>query len=163
VKTETARFISYRGGVVTFALPALWHEEYEPEGGGAFYPNRSDSGTLRLNVITLAPPHPGQAPLKPAALLARTATQHGTQPHALPSGNALLRFTTHAEEEGTPVTLHFWHLAGHSPPAPPRVAIFVFTVASALESSPLIQAELSFLERWLPEASFSPIGGADAV
>lgn len=44
--------INYRGGVVTMEIPAHWKEEYEPKGGGTFYEDRADSGTLRLNVLT---------------------------------------------------------------------------------------------------------------
>jgi hypothetical protein len=155
---EHTKVIAYRGGLVTFALPSHWQEEYEPEGGGTFFEDRPDSGTLRLNVITVAPPPASQLP-SPLALLASVAKQHGGQPKLLLSGNALLRCTTHAVEGGTPITLHYWHLASCTPPAPPRVAIYSYTVASAIESSSLIQAELSFLEQSLPETSFAPFAG----
>jgi hypothetical protein len=46
--------IRYRGGIVTFRIPAHWTEEYEEEGGGIFYNEDNDSGTLRLNVLTFA-------------------------------------------------------------------------------------------------------------
>ncbi len=50
--------IEYRGGLVTFRIPSDWVEEYEADGGGAFYAEKPDSGTLRLNVNTLRSPSP---------------------------------------------------------------------------------------------------------
>ena len=46
--------INYRGGLVSFEIPSDWKEEYEAEGGGAFFLDKPDSGTLRLNVLSLA-------------------------------------------------------------------------------------------------------------
>ncbi|HSI65722.1 MAG TPA: hypothetical protein VLE43_21530, partial [Candidatus Saccharimonadia bacterium] len=43
--------VTYRGGVVVFDLPARWVEEYEPSGGGTFYEDTPQSGTLRLSVL----------------------------------------------------------------------------------------------------------------
>jgi hypothetical protein len=43
--------VNYRGGVVSFEIPEHWKEEYEPKGGGTFYEDRPDSGTLRLHVL----------------------------------------------------------------------------------------------------------------
>jgi hypothetical protein len=37
--------IRYRGGIVTFRIPAPWTEEYEEKGGGIFYDKDNDSGT----------------------------------------------------------------------------------------------------------------------
>jgi hypothetical protein len=49
--------IVYRGGVVSFLIPDHWLEEYEEEGGAAFYEDKPGSGTLRLNVITATEPN----------------------------------------------------------------------------------------------------------
>src|SRR4051812_3480828 len=48
--------VVYRGGVVTFCIPAHWQEEYSDLKGGAFYEDRRGSGTLRLQVITMRTP-----------------------------------------------------------------------------------------------------------
>src|ERR1035438_6693902 len=48
--------IVYRGGVVTFRIPAHWREEYSDFEGGTFYEDRPDSGTLRLKIITMSTP-----------------------------------------------------------------------------------------------------------
>lgn len=43
--------IVYRGGLVRFSIPATWQEEYEPDGGGTFYKEGPDTGTLRLILL----------------------------------------------------------------------------------------------------------------
>lgn len=48
---STLKTIQYRGRVAEFVIPAHWHAEYEPTGGGTFYEDASESGTLRLNVL----------------------------------------------------------------------------------------------------------------
>ena len=49
--------IVYRGGVVRFRIPAHWREEYSDNEGGMFYGDHSQSGTLRLTIITAAQPN----------------------------------------------------------------------------------------------------------
>lgn len=49
--TINAKEICYRGGIVIFPLPENWIEEYEPSGGGTFFEDAPQSGTLRLNVL----------------------------------------------------------------------------------------------------------------
>lgn len=46
--------INYRGGIARFNIPVDWKEEYEPSGGGTFYKDGADTGTLRLNVLDFA-------------------------------------------------------------------------------------------------------------
>lgn len=48
------KHIKYRGGIAEFQIPSHWREEYEPGGGGTFYEDSPDSGTLRLNVLSLS-------------------------------------------------------------------------------------------------------------
>ncbi len=87
---QSTKEIAYRGGIVRFSVPSEWAEEYEPQGGAAFYAKRANSGTLRLNVITLKAPN---------AVTGRTAQEVLTglrdiDPSTvenLPSGNALAR------------------------------------------------------------------------
>jgi hypothetical protein len=52
----------YRGGIVTFRIPAHWCEEYSDMEGGTFYGDHSQSGTLRLTIITVEKPKQGQSP-----------------------------------------------------------------------------------------------------
>jgi hypothetical protein len=51
MSSGSSKRVVYRGGIASFDLPASWVEEYEAAGGGTFYEDRPDSGTLRLNVL----------------------------------------------------------------------------------------------------------------
>ena len=155
--------IAYRGGLVSFELPHHWVEEYEPEGGGTFFQDVPGSGTLRLTVLTVKPPS-GLEPADPASAIENLVGSRGVRPTRLPNGNALLHSTSQAVEASISLTLHHWHLASAAPDGFMRVAIFSYTVPTASVSLPLVSAELSLLERVLPEASFSPkLGVVNAV
>ena len=51
-----AKEICYRGGIAIFPLPENWVEEYDPSGGGSFYDDAPNSGTLRLNILDFEHP-----------------------------------------------------------------------------------------------------------
>ena len=50
------REVTYRGGLVVFAVPDDWTEENDPSGGAAYYSDQPGPPTLRLNVTTFQPP-----------------------------------------------------------------------------------------------------------
>ncbi|MGZ4971381.1 MAG: hypothetical protein ACXWDN_01370 [Limisphaerales bacterium] len=148
----TTKTICYRGGIVQFRLPSRWREEYEPEGGGTFYEDRPDSGTLRLNVITVS---------------------KGSEPservieHSFPAGSCKLlsnglRMRYHivaAEERGTPLRLYRWEIAVPVPPASVRIVCFTHTILASQESDPAILAELALVEQSIRNAEFSRESG----
>ncbi len=45
--------ITYRDGLISFQIPKDWIEEYEENGSGTFYEDSQESGTLRVNVLTV--------------------------------------------------------------------------------------------------------------
>jgi hypothetical protein len=141
--------ISYRGGIVSFRVPAQWREEYEPDGGGTFYEDRPDSGTLRVNVLTAA-----SRSVEQAEETARRVFPAGSF-ELLPDGFPLRRQTVPAEERGIPIQLHRWEIAVPVPPNSIRIVCFTHTVVAAQESNPRIIAELSLLDRSIREAEFS--------
>jgi hypothetical protein len=125
-KTKTIR---YRGGIVHFQLPANWREEYDPQGGGTFYEDRPDSGTLRLHVLT-AESKTGE-PCDQAI------------EHSFPAGSSELlasglrmryRLVT-SEERGTAIHLHRWEIAVPVPPNRFRIICFTHTVLARQEST----------------------------
>jgi hypothetical protein len=123
--------IRYRGGIVTFRIPAHWTEEYEEEGGGIFYDEDNDSGTLRLNVLTFASKTPVTTRTAMSLLEARRQEDEGTLID-LGNGNALLRYTDVAQEEGEFLTIHYWQIANVVPPNHFRLAIFSYTKPTEL-------------------------------
>jgi len=123
--------IRYRGGIVTFRIPAHWTEEYEEEGGGIFYDEGNNGGTLRLNVLTFASKTPVTTRTAMSLLETRRQEYQGTLTD-LGDGNALLRYTDVAQEEGESLTIHYWQIANVVPPNHFRLAIFSYTKSTKL-------------------------------
>lgn len=128
---DEMKTIRYRGGIVTFRIPAHWTEQYEEEGGGIFYDEDNDSGTLRLNVLTFASKAPVTTRTAMSLLETRRQESQGTLTD-LGNGNALLRYTDVAEQEGESLTIHYWEIANVVPPNHFRLAIFSYTKPTKL-------------------------------
>jgi hypothetical protein len=141
--------VVYRGGLVSFLIPSNWREEYEPEGGGTFYDDRPDSGTLRLNVIT-AESKDGE-PAEQA--IERSFPADSCE--LLPSGVRLRRRKLPGEERGTALVIYRWELGVTVPPSRIRVVCFTHTVLATRDSDPATKAELSFIEDSIRRAEFS--------
>src|ERR1044071_337637 len=151
---ETKEII-YRGGLIRFSLPKHWIEKFEPDGGGMFYEDKPDAGTLRLSVITT------KAPSKIDNKSTRSALE--TFPDVKPgdvndlrNGNAFVSIVERTTEDGTPITLYWWYIANAVPPQSIRIAAFSYTVTTAKEQSPQTRAELRFLNEALQNVRFHP-------
>jgi hypothetical protein len=118
--------ITYRGGLVEFRVPASWLEEYEEDGGAAFYEPTPDSDTLRLNVLTFRSASP-VTPETPLDLLRPRAQKYGVTARRLPNGNAMISYSERAEEQGVPLLIHYWEVANVVPPTHARIAVLSFT------------------------------------
>jgi hypothetical protein len=144
--------IHYRGGIVNFRLPEHWLEEYEEEGGGTFYDEDSENGTLRLNVLTFA----SKTPLTPntAREMAeqRAANHHGTA-HDLGHGNWMFYYTeAHDDDE---FTMHYWNIINPLPPDDFRVVIYSYTVATDLLDDDEVIEELAIVDREIRASTFA--------
>src|SRR5262249_16042687 len=128
---DAMKTIRYRGGVVTFRIPAHWTEEYQEDGGGVFYDEDNDNGTLRLNILTFSSKTPVTSRTAMSLLEPRREEYHGELTD-LGHGNALLRYTEQTEEAGDPLTIHYWQIANVVPPNHFRLAIFSYTVPTEL-------------------------------
>jgi len=144
--------ILYRGGLVVFAIPKCWHEEYEPDGGGTFYEVGDDAGTLRLNVITAEPPRPIKSVHE--VLL---ATQ-GVSGEILENGNAWMSGVSRTKEGGQPISIFWWRVGSVCTPEKVRLASFTYAVLSVHESSPRTLSDVAHLERSICKAEFAPAG-----
>lgn len=142
------KMISYRGGLVYFALPAAWREEYQPDGGGTFYDDRPGSGTLRLNVLSFSSKD------VPAKQMAATAFQKGSF-ELLQDGFPLRKSVVAAEEKGHKLHLHSWEIAVPVQPNSLRIVAFRHTVLAEQEQDPLIVQELEFIDKSVRVATFS--------
>jgi hypothetical protein len=146
--------IEYRGGVVTFLIPATWKEKYESEGGGTFYEDKPDSGTLRLNIITMQAPA-GTKEVTAIAALTDSMRQGGNHKiAALANGNAIARYNHAAVENGEQLRIYYWNLASPVPPRGMRLAVFSYTVRASQTCDRDVCQDMELLDKSICEAEF---------
>lgn len=150
--------IKYRGGLVTFSIPKHWVEEYESDGGGTFYEDAPNTGTLRLNVITAKSPKPLSADAAYEELVALKSinTQNAQR---LANGNAFATAIQHAREQGQEITLFWWYVTSPVRPNHFRMANFSYTVLTSQENSDLIQRDVRQITEAIKNAKFYPTLG----
>jgi hypothetical protein len=147
--------IVYRGGIVKFAVPKHWVEEYEPDGGGMFYENAPDTGTLRLNVITVQSPTKLRTDSAYEALRSLKSINPKTIKR-LPNGNAITTWVQHSSESGQAITLFWWQVTNPMPPRHMRSANFSYTVLTSQEHLPRTMSEVQLLNGSIENAVFHP-------
>jgi len=147
--------IVYRGGIITFSIPATWKEEYKPEGGGTFYEDTPDSGTFRLNVLTFKMSD-GKLASDGYAYFAPTPLKDGERLSRTTRGDGLKFSKRSAEEEGAKIDLYCWQIAHVAPPEKLYIASFTWTILSTQSSDPKFQAEIKSLEDQILHAYFHP-------
>ena len=150
--------IQYRGGLVIFSVPKHWVEEYEPDGGGMFYENAPDTGTLRLNVITANSPTPLSDDAAFEELVAMKSVK-AESVQRLNNGNAIATSIERSSEQGQAITLFWWHVTNPVRPSHLRVANFSYTVLTAQEGSDIVKREVQLLTESIKDAKFHPTLG----
>jgi len=146
--------INYRGGILNFRIPASWKEEYEPQGGGTFYEDTPDSGTLRLNVMTAKAPMP--ITLESAPDILAGLVRSSADPEPLANNCALVRYEQRAEEQGQPLHITHWSVAQPLPPSHARIATFSYTMRAHQRNDPQLMAEVDMLDREIRAVTFYP-------
>jgi len=147
--------IEYRGGVVRFRVPAHWKEEYEPEGGGTFYEDGPDTGTLRLNIITSEAPQE-RLPSTGYDFLRQESANRQAEIFRLPSGDGMKHYLKKTEEDGTPLDMYFWEIAHCVPPTTLYLAIFSWTVSTKQAKRPEYNEEIQMIMEELKNIHFYP-------
>lgn len=149
---EGMKVIRYRGGVVVFCIPDTWEEEYGDDGGGTFYEDEPDSGTLRLNIITI----------ETASTLGPDAAIHLLQPRAveteceietMPGENALIMYSVAAAEDD--LWIWYWEVANPVPPNHARIAIFSYSVPADRKSDVEVLEEVDMIDREIRKCMFA--------
>jgi hypothetical protein len=152
------KLISYRGGVVRFAIPDAWLEEYEEEGGATFYDDRPDAGILRLNVITAQEP-PNAAMRSGTDRLLAIFKKSPRTPTAslrvLDNGNVLYAYTDQAFEDGEDLLMYFWEIANRIDENHIRLAIFSFAILASQDANMQTTQQIAMLHQELSRAEFT--------
>lgn len=155
--TDGLKTIRYRGGVVTFRIPEDWEEEYEDEGGGTFYPDYDDSGTLRLSLLLFKTAEPVTNHTARERAEWRLTKEEGAKAAALADGNWMVTYTHQTEEGGDDLTVHYWELLNPVPPNHLRMAVFSFTGLTDRLEDPDgdVSQDLRLLEQLIPACQFA--------
>lgn len=152
---EKLKEINYRGGIVKFKIPVNWVEKYEEDGGGMFYEDAPNTGTLRLNVLTVKAPVDSKGNLSAEAL----SIVSGSEPNnieILSNGNALSRSIERTKEQGQKITLYWWFVANTIPPNYVRVANFSYTILTSQENMDEFKNEIKLLDEQIKNCVFHP-------
>ena len=150
--------IVFRGELVRFQIPKDWMEEYGPEGGGIFYGNYPDAGTLRLDIITAESPK-NLGPEEPFELIRGIKGVDVNNIRHLPNSNAMASKIIHTSERGTPITMYWWYLSNFVPPKHVRLANFSYTVLTSQEHDEKTISEVRMLAKSIEQAEFHPTIG----
>lgn len=141
--------IIYRGGIVTFGIPQAWREEYAPDGGGTFYEDKPDTGTLRLNVLSFE-----KKEALPLTAAAQEVFAGGTY-ETLSAGFPVRRCVKKTEERGTDLHLHRWEILVPVLPGRWRLVCFTHTILASQEQTSAAQEELQLVDAIVRQAEYS--------
>lgn len=148
--------IQYRGGVVSFRIPSFWTEEYQEEGGGTFYDEFEDTGTLRLNTIVVSSKEPVTTHQARTMAEKRAAKEGGTV-EIIGGGNCLTTYSQTTEGDGNepPLTIRYWEITNPVPPNHLRIALFSYSVPTDLLEDEDVAADLERLAQELRACRFA--------
>jgi hypothetical protein len=159
MSTGAVRFktIVYRGGLVRFRIPAHWIEEYEHEGGGTFYEEGPDTGTLRLNVLTFEARQVDRVQSTSEFLATYLREQPAAEVIARADENASLAFWKfHEQDEDEPaLAIRYWQVANLVLPAHMRMAVFSYTMLRALKDKQRFIAEVQMIDDEVRRCTFA--------
>lgn len=151
--------ISYRGGIALFRLPSSWIEEYDPTGGGTFYQNGPDTGTLRINVMDFEKPESAEHSIQTAKSMLAGMKGMG-EAKALPNGVAIRQFVQPSIEHGENLRIYTWQVGIWVTSNHFRLIVFTYTILDAQERDQSTQQELSFLDRSITEGEYPAVRGS---
>ena len=151
--------IVYRGGVITFRVPMDWIEDYGERGGGTFYRDTPQAGTLRLYVTRMS----HEKIVTPELVYNEPSVDYRGMKRSflpdlqmLPNGNSVLRHRRTSLSWFRRIVLHFWQVYNPVPPHHMRLALFSYTVLKARDTNPECIQEIELLDREIRCAQFYP-------
>ena len=155
---SSMKLINYRGGIARFNLPSSWIEEYDEQGGAAFYEDKPDSGTLRIDVMNIEKP-PGEVGPADAIDNVIQEISGADSVHRLPSGIIIAQSNHLDDEDGNEVSIDTWYIGVAIAPNHFRIIIFTYTILAAQKSDPNIQQDVAMLNRSISEGEYPAVRG----
>jgi len=150
--------ITYRGGIAKFRIPSTWVEEYEPSGGGTFYENGPDTGTLRINVLDFEKAA-GDSQVQTSARDILASSKDVDDVEQLPNGNASARSRRTTVENGEELLIYTLRIGVMVAPTCFRLVVFSYTILASQDQQPATQMEIQLLDKLLVEGEYPAIQG----
>ncbi len=150
--------IDFGDGLARFRVPAHWQEEYEENGGGTFFADDPDAGTLRLSVLTFSKRH--KSPPSAKELLSRRAEDSGSEIELLNDGNAMIHYVSDSVEDGEALRMFWWEVATIVDSAYCAIAIFSYTLLAQQAQDERFAAEIEMLDREIRLCTLHPVADA---
>lgn len=154
------KLIKYRGGVVEFHIPTSWKEEYSDMDGGTFYEDKADSGTFRLQIITVK--SPTDIVSDSAVKILNSLKTIRNKAEAQSNGNAIARYDDTTVDRGTKIKIYYWSVCNPLPPNHARIATFSYTILQSQENNPQTMEQIEMLDREVRSAQFSKEMGVNS-
>lgn len=143
--------IEYRGGILTFEIPSNWKEEYDNEGGAAFYEDNENSGTLFLHLLTLESPEK----------ISKDSTKELLEPilenqeiKVLPNQNVIKYYKFETQEKGVKLITYWWSLAQIVESNKGRIANFSFVIPENTQNEKNVMDQIEFINSMVESAIF---------
>jgi hypothetical protein len=153
---KSLKSIIYRGGIAKFQLPSSWIEEYEPTGGGTFYEDKPDAGTLRINVVEFDKP-PDDPTDTAHDFLSQVVNANSVK--NLRNGLAVSHLTERKMENEQKLLVYTWQIGVCITPAHFRLIIFTYTILAEHESNHDVKQEIAMLDRSILEGEYPATRG----
>jgi hypothetical protein len=153
---KSVKSIVYRGGIAKFHLPSTWIEEYEPAGGGTFYEDKADAGTLRINVMEFNKP-PNDPTDTAYDFLSKIGNANAIK--ELRKGLAISCLKKREAENGKKLLLYIWQIGVHVTPLHFRLIAFTYTILAEHEFNDNVQQEIAMLDKSISEGEYSATRG----
>jgi hypothetical protein len=163
IERPVLKEIAYRGGLITFQVPACWVEEYGHDGGGCFYEEVDGSGTLRLDTLTAQAPSPITVTQAIEVLSILPGSMESAPIEQLASGYALSCYSESTIERGQKLHITYWVLAQVIPPNNVRIAYFSYTLLSGQELEPKFKDQIQLIDTEIRKSNFWPLTSQDGA
>jgi len=133
-------------------------EEYEPAGGGTFYEDGPDTGTLRINVMDFEKPAAAGSSAKTARDMLAGLGGSG-EIEQLSAGVAIERSRRTAVESDKDLLIYTWQIGVGVTPAHFRLVVFTYTISAEQERKPAVEQEVQLLDKLIAEGEYPAVRG----
>jgi len=151
ILTTMFKTINYQGGLVSFKIPENWVEHLEENGGGTFYEDTPNSGTLRVNVLTLSNK---QASGNPLDDLKDGQKKSDQKEYSKDNGDKVLEYVERTKENDIPITIFTFICSHKTTQKEFLVAIFTWTIETRFEKQDNHIREWNMIQTQLQQVKF---------